>query len=440
MKLSGWGRYPVIDAKVHAPRDLDQLIHNVQQGKAIARGNGRSYGDSAVSIVNTIHMKHFNRLLAFDENTGQLVAEAGVLLADIIDIFLPRGWFPFVTPGTKFVTLGGMIATDVHGKNHHKDGSFVKCLDWIEVITGDGKVQRCSPTESNDLFSWIVGGMGLSGVILRAAIRLRPVSSAWMYQTTLVSRNISQTIELFEKNNDATYSVAWIDCLQTDHALGRSLLMLGEHAESTALPAKYSKLPLQAPRKRKLSIPIELPNWILNKHSVRAFNELYFQNGKRKAPHQFIDWDSYFYPLDSVLSWNKIYGKQGFAQFQCVIPLDKSEEALTQLLTEISGARTGAFLAVLKRFGEQKSNFSFPMEGYSLALDFPLNRSSLDLMEKLDAITLKHGGRFYLAKDSRMSSKTFLESEPRAADYSRYRHRQGDGKAFSSAQSERLGL
>lgn len=440
MKLSGWGRYPIIDAEVHAPRDLDGLIHHVKQGNAIARGNGRSYGDSAVSISNTIHMKHFNRMLAFDKNTGQLVAEAGVLLADIIDIFLPRGWFPFVTPGTKFVTLGGMIATDVHGKNHHKDGSFVKCLDWVEVVTANGRIQRCSPTENKDFFSWIVGGMGLSGIILRAAIRLRPISSAWIHQKTLVAENILQTIELFENNNNSTYSVAWIDCLQTGNALGRSLLMLGEHAESNVLPANYSKLPLQAPRKRKLSIPIEFPNWILNKHSVRAFNELYFQNGKRKTAHQLIDWDSYFYPLDSVLSWNKIYGRRGFAQFQCVIPLDKSEEALTQLLTEISGARTGSFLAVLKRFGEQKSSFSFPMEGYSLALDFPLNNNSLALMEKLDAITLQHGGRFYLAKDSRMSSKTFLESEPRAANYLRYRHSQGDVEAFSSSQSERLGL
>ena len=230
MKLSGWGRFPEIDAQVAVPRSADELLKLIQQGKAIARGNGRAYGDSAVSASNTIHMKHFNRMLAFDAKSGQLVAEAGVLLADVIEAFLPRGWFPAVTPGTKFVTLGGMIAADVHGKNHHKDGSFGTYVDWIDVATADGTVQRCSKTEDTELFEWTIGGMGLTGVMLRAAIRLRPVSSAWIEQRTLVANNIKHAIELFEQSQDATYSVAWIDCLQTGPAVGRSLVMLGEHA------------------------------------------------------------------------------------------------------------------------------------------------------------------------------------------------------------------
>ena len=440
MKLSGWGRYPVIDAQVTAPRSDDDVLKLVQQGSAIARGNGRSYGDSAVSSANTIHMKHFNRMLAFDAENGQLVAEAGALLADVIEAFLPRGWFPSVTPGTKFVTLGGMIAADVHGKNHHKDGSFGTYVDWIDVVTGDDTVQRCSKTENKELFEWTIGGMGLTGVVLRAAIRLRPVSSAWIEQRTLVADNITHAIELFEQSQDATYSVAWIDCLQTGSALGRSLVMLGEHVDAHAVQPQYREQPLQTPVKRKLRIPVEFPSWMLNSLTVRVFNALYYWNGKRKPQKQLVDWDGYFYPLDSILGWNKIYGRRGFAQFQCVIPLTHAEKGMTELLAAIATAGAGSFLAVLKRFGAQESNFSFPMEGYTIALDFPVNKKTLGLMKKLDDITILHGGRFYLAKDSRMTHDVFRQSEHRHDDYSKYRQEHGASEVYNSAQSERLGL
>lgn len=440
MKLSGWGRYPAIDAKVAAPRSEADVLRLVQSGNAIARGNGRAYGDSAVSRANTIHMKHFNRMLAFDAESGLLVAEAGVLLVDVIDAFLPRGWFPAVTPGTKFVTLGGMIAADVHGKNHHKDGSFGSYIDWVDLLTADGTVQRCSKAENTELFDWTIGGMGLTGVILRAGVRLRPVGSAWIEQRTLVADNIAHAIELFEQSLDATYSVAWIDCLQTGSALGRSLVMLGEHAEAIAVPSQYRKTPLQIPRKRKLSIPVDFPSWALNSLSVRAFNALYYWNGRRKPERQLVDWDSYFYPLDAILGWNKIYGRRGFAQFQCVIPIKHAEQGLTELLEAIASAGAGSFLAVLKRFGAQESRFSFPMEGYTLALDFPVSAKSMALMNELDSITLRYNGRFYLAKDSRMSRDVFKQSELRASAYKQYRQLEGATAAYGSAQSERLGL
>lgn len=440
MTLVGWGRYPRIDAKLSTPRTVEALQALAQQGNAIARGNGRAYGDSAVSVKNTIHMKHFNRMLAFDAESGQLVAEAGVLLADVIEALLPRGWFPAVTPGTKFVTLGGMIAADVHGKNHHKDGSFGNYVDWIDVLTADGTVQRCSKTENTELFEWTIGGMGLTGVMLRAAIRLRPVNSAWIEQRTLVANNIKHAIELFEQSQDVTYSVAWIDCLQKGSALGRSLVMLGEHAEANAVPSRYRKHPLQTPVKRKLGIPVDFPSWTLNSLSVRAFNALYYWKGQRKPEQQLVDWDSYFYPLDAILGWNKIYGRLGFVQFQCVIPLKHAEQGLSELLDAIASAGAGSFLAVLKRFGAQESRFSFPMEGYTLALDFPVNAKTLALMNELDNITLQHNGRFYLAKDSRMQRDVFRQSERRADAYQNYRQGQGASAAYSSAQSERLGL
>lgn len=440
MTLSGWGRYPRIDAKLTAPCSEDDLRALVLQGNAIARGNGRAYGDSAVSSQNTVHMRNFNRMLTFDAEQGQLVAEAGVLLADVIDAFLPRGWFPYVTPGTKFVTLGGMIAADIHGKNHHKDGTFGTYVDWIDIIVGDGSVQRCSRSENTELFEWTLGGMGLTGIMLRAAIRLRPVSSAWIEQRTLVAENISHAIELFEQSQDATYTVAWIDCLQQGKSMGRSLVMLGEHADAVAVPSQYRKTPLQISPKRKLSIPVEFPTWALNSLSVRTFNAFYYWNGKRKRGQQLVDWDSYFYPLDAILGWNKIYGRRGFAQFQCVLPLQSADEGLRALLSAIASAGAGSFLAVLKRFGAQNSRFSFPMEGYTLALDFPVNKKTLALMERLDIITVGHGGRFYLAKDSRMSREVFQQSEPRAQDYLSFRDDQMASNVFASSQSQRLGL
>lgn len=440
MMLAGWGRYPRIDATVSAPRTVEMLKVLAQQGNAIARGNGRAYGDSSVSVENTIQMKHFNRMLAFDAGCGQLVVEAGVLLVDVIKTFLPRGWFPAVTPGTKFVTLGGMIAADVHGKNHHKDGSFGNYVDWIDVLTAGGVVQRCSKAENTEMFEWTIGGMGLTGIIIRAAVRLRPVSSAWIEQRTLVADNIKHAIELFEQSHDATYSVAWIDCLQTGSALGRSLVMLGEHADALAVPSEHRKTPLHIPPKRKLSIPTNFPSWALNSFSVRAFNALYYWNGRRKQERQLVDCDSYFYPLDAILGWNKIYGRRGFAQFQCVIPITHAEYGLRDLLEAIAKAGVGSFLTVLKRFGVQDSRFSFPMEGYTLALDFPINTRTLALMNRLDSITLQHGGRFYLAKDSRMLRDVFKQSEHRADDYRQFRKQAGVLEAYSSAQSERLAL
>ena len=438
MRLSGWGRFPVRDCTVSAPRDRAALAERVAAGRAIARGNGRAYGDSALSEVNTVDMRRFDRMLAFDPETGQLVAEAGVLLADIIRAFLPRGWFPPVTPGTKFVTLGGMIAADVHGKNHHVHGSFGSFVDWIEVMGPDGAVTRCARQENAELFRWTVGGMGLTGVILRAAFRLTPVESGWIRQTTHPASDLDQAMELFEAAGTATYSVAWIDCLSRGASLGRSLLMLGEHARRAELPVGRAYRPFDTGRRRRLRLPFDLPGVALNGVTVRAFNALYYRNGRRKAGETLVDWDSYFYPLDSILGWNRIYGRRGFLQFQCVLPLDASREGLTALLKAISAEGQGSFLAVLKRFGAQDSRFSFPMAGYTLALDFPRTPAAMRLMDRLDAIALDHGGRFYLAKDARLRPETLRRADARADGFAEMRRQTGRAWAFASAQSERL--
>lgn len=440
MRLSGWGRYPVLNTNVATPRDIEEIRQLLKNDSGIARGNGRAYGDSAVSNVNTIHMKHFNKMISFDPKNGILVAEAGVLLSDVIQAFLSRGWFPYVTPGTKFVTLGGMVAADVHGKNHHKEGTFGNYVKWIEVLTSDGEVKRCSRKENPELFEWTLGGMGLTGIILSVAFRLRPVSSAWIEQRTLAADNITHAINLFEELHDATYSVAWIDCLQTGVALGRSLIITGEHAEDHLIPSKYLDKRWQIPSKRKIEVPDVFPNWFLNRYSVKLLNSLYYWRAKRRSEPQIIDYDSFFYPLDTILGWNKGYGQKGFAQFQCVFSLKQAEQALTALLEAVSAKGEGSFLAVLKRFGPQKSKFSFPMEGYTLALDFPINDNSLALMRELDDITLQYNGRMYLAKDSRMSRDVFEKSETRADEFRKYRKGAFAAETFNSAQSDRLGL
>lgn len=441
MKLSGWGRYPVLQTRVYAPRSIEALADIVRsEPTLIARGNGRAYGDSAVNATATLKTVNLNHMVAFDPETGQLIAEAGVLLGDVISAFLPRGWFPLVTPGTKFVTIGGAIASDVHGKNHHKDGSFRACVDWVEVMGTTGEVTRASPTENSALFEHTLGGMGLTGIITRAAIRLRPVGSAWIAQTTIPAPNLRAAMEVFEANQEATYSVAWIDCLADGANLGRSLVMLGEHAERNDLIGRARSVPFKTPAKSKRTVPFDFPGYALNRFSVRAFNALYYRAGSRKKGTQLVDWDTYFYPLDAILEWNRIYGRKGFAQFQCVLPLETSEAGLSQLLKAISKAGAGSFLAVLKRFGAQDSAFSFPMEGYTLALDFPINAKTLRLLGELDRITLEHRGRFYLAKDSRMPAETFAASDSRIDAFRAQRHDNNWQGAFASAQSERLAL
>ncbi len=440
MMISGWGRFPRQDCAVSRPRSEAELRELVARGPLIARGNGRGYGDCALNAKNTVDMRRFDRLLSFDPEQGLLVAEAGVLLKDVIDCLLPRGWFPSVTPGTKFVTLGGMVAADVHGKNHHRDGSFGAFVDWLDVLGADGKVRRCSRTRNARLFRCTIGGMGLTGIILRVAFRLRPVESGWIRQATLPARDLDTALRLFEEHGGATYSVAWIDCLAQGRNLGRSAIMLGEHAAAWELPERLRAEPFRTPRRKMIPVPFDAPSGLLNRVTVKAFNSAVYHRNARDRGTRLVDWDSYFYPLDSVADWNRMYGGRGFMQFQCALPLDAARAGLTELLKAIGASGQGSFLAVLKRLGPAQSGaFSFPMEGYTLALDFPVSGQSLELMDRLDPIVVDHGGRFYLAKDSRMSAKTLRASDRRVSEF--VAARRGFGAAtFRSSQAERLKL
>ena len=438
--ISGWGGYPIQEAKVVYPKSIEQILEEIKKSDLIARGNGRAYGDSSINKKNTINMKYFNHIISFDDSSGVLEVESGILLEDIVNTFLPKGWFPYVTPGSKLVTIGGLIAADVHGKNHHKDGSFRNFVEWFELINSKGEIIKCSRNENKDMFEWTIGGMGLTGIIIRAAIKLRPVETCWIKQKTLVANNIDQTLEIFEKNMDATYSVAWINSTNRHSNIGQSLIMLGEHAKINDLNQKNSLNPLKIKSKKNRNIPFYFPNWFLNKRLIKLFNFLYYFLGKNSSKEKFVYWDDYFYPLDSIMGWNKIYGREGFVQYQCVIPLEKSKEGLIELLKEIDKSKVSPFLSVLKRFGKQNSKFSFPMEGYTIALDFPINDETLKLLDKLDEITLKYKGRFYLAKDARMKKEVFKKSDKRIKDYIKFRNQNDCDKIFISSQSSRLEL
>lgn len=412
--LTGWGNYPSSTASVYRPERYQEL--NIFENPTLARGLGRSYGDAALnSQGDVILMERLNRFLSFDEKTGLLRAEAGISLKEVLEVFTNRGWFVPIVPGTKYVTLGGCFAADIHGKNHHIDGSFSNYVQEIELILGDGSRKCCSRKQHADLFWASAGGMGLTGIISEMTLQLVPIETAYVKVTHRHAPNLDAIFELLEdKKYEEQYSVAWIDCLATGKDFGRSILMTGHHAKKSEVEHQ-KKDPLKIPLKRQLSIPFNCPSWVLNTWSVRAFNSAYYALQKRKTEPFIIDYDSYFFPLDVIHNWNKLYGKTGFVQYQLVVPSKTARLAIHDILTLSSTNRCASFLAVLKKFGpEGQGLLSFPHEGYTLALDIPLKDPSLfDLLNRLDEVVLKYEGRLYLAKDARMKSDTFRAMYPR---------------------------
>jgi FAD/FMN-containing dehydrogenase len=440
VELSGWGRHPRSDCAVIEARGPEDVLAAIGGTETlIARGNGRSYGDPALNPDGTLSLLRSNRFVDFEPLSGMLTCEAGVLLEDVIDTLLPLGWFPPVTPGTKFVTIGGMIASNVHGKNHHLAGSFGDHVESIDLALADGRVVRCSGKENESLFAATCGGMGLTGVILRARFRLMPVETGFIRRETRRLRNLAEAMDAFEAARDWTYSVAWIDCLARGDALGRSLLFLGEHARAGELPAERRLAPLSIPKKHSRTVPVDVPGFAQNRWSIGAFNELYYRVARPGT--DILDYDRFFYPLDGILEWRRLYGRAGLVQYQCVLPLAASRVGLTLLLKRIADAGLGSFLGVLKLFGHQNSGMlSFPMEGYTLALDFPARAKTLALFPILDAIVADHGGRLYLAKDAATSPPMIERFYPGLNQFRAVRKRVDPAGKFASLQSRRLGL
>lgn len=440
MKISGWGNYPFKKTNIFTPKNDIELTNLLVEGQCIARGNGRAYGDCAISTDKTISMKKFNHFLNFDDQSGFLTVQAGVIIADILDNFIKRGWFMPVTPGTKYASIGGMVATDVHGKNHHKSGSFSEHIIWIDIIDNNQRIIRCSKKKNKNIFFNTIGGMGLTGIILNVCFKLIPIETAWIKQKVLRTKNLEHAINIFEKYKNVTYSVAWIDCLSERKNLGRSLIMLGEHAKLNELPKHMQDSPFYQNQRKKIKILFNFPKFFLSWVTIKFFNFIYYYLSKFKPTDSLVDIETFFYPLDKVLNWNKIYGKDGFLQFQCVIPQENSRKAISEIFKIMKIFGSSSFLAVLKKLGKENGYISFPMEGFTLALDFPVSEKNLKMMKELDKIVIKYNGRFYLAKDARMNSNILHQSDKRFSIFQSMRKNKKLYNKFSSMQSTRLNI
>ena len=424
-----WGRYPRLPADV---RNLfwkeDFPPTAAASEKMLAVGMGRSYGDVCLLQNGTLlRTPQLDRLISFNSETGLLRCEAGITLAQILDFAVPRGWFLPVSPGTKYVTVGGAIANDIHGKNHHVAGTFGLHVPCFELVRSDGTQAVCSSTENTDWYMATIGGMGLTGMISWAELQLRPIVSRRIQQTATQFVGLDEFVAL-SNASASEYSVAWIDCVSQGRNFARGIFLQGEHEE---LPG-----PLTPLAKQKLTFPMEAPSFVLSRATVGAFNSLYFHKQMGKERKGLIDYEPFFYPLDRILHWNRMYGKQGLLQFQCVLPWETNSMGMVQLLKAITASGLGSFLAVIKVFGDVASPgmMSFPMPGITLALDFPIRREiSFDLMDRLAAITADCGGRMYPAKDACMSAAHFQQFYPQWERFSGYVDR-----AFSSSFWQRV--
>jgi FAD/FMN-containing dehydrogenase len=431
--ICGWGRFPVVDADVITPASIREVLQYRGAPGWIARGAGRSYGDSAseTQVVDSALLDHF---IAFDDSAGVIECEAGVLLRDILKVVVPRGWFLPVVPGTGYVTLAGAIASDVHGKNHHSHGAFSSHVLSMQMRLADGSVVTVTEDSMPELFHATCGGMGLTGMILDARVSLRRISSPWVSERVVKTRNLDETLACFDTQVTSTYCVAWTDCIAAGEKLGRSVVYFGEHAAAGDVTNRA------APREPwALPVPVNLPGFAINRYSIGIFNRLKYAvapSGSRLSAF----WP-YFFPLDALRDWNRLYGRKGFLQYQFVIPKTGGAAVLRRIMARISSTGLASALAVLKLFGPGNSNLlSFPMEGYTLALDFPRRPATFKLLEELDRIVMDAGGRLYLAKDARMSATMFRQTYPRWEEFEAVRERYGAIGHFSSMQSKRLGL
>jgi decaprenylphospho-beta-D-ribofuranose 2-oxidase len=440
-RLSGWGANLRVDCYLREPSTQAQVGEWLDRAGSIARGLGRSYGDAAVNAGGQVlGLTRLSRYLDFDEAEGRLVCEAGVSLAQIIEDFAPRGWFPMITPGTKLVTVGGCIANDIHGKAHHEQGSFITCVEAMTMLLASGEVVVASREQNPELFFGSFGGMGLLGIVLTATIRLRRIETTYFRQRSLRVGNLGQMLATLEEQDQSfPYSVATLDIFATGSELGRGVVTVGDHARLDELPPALSKKPLRVSSPLRLSVPFELPELTLNRLSMRLVNAIIQQIQARSAA--FGHYEGFFYPLDRLLHWNRGYGRRGFTQYQFVIPFADGERRLRDILTAIISGGELPFLNILKRMGKASEGvLSFPCEGYTLAIDFPIRRNTADLLRRLDRMVLDAGGRIYLGKDSFVEPDMFRAMYPQIEQFLALKSRYDPQGVFSSNLARRVGL
>ena len=421
-----WGLYPEIAGDVYSPTLYSEVQKIVMSEiNIIGRGNGRCYGDASLSnkMISTLAL---NQIIQLDTAKELITCQAGVILDDILKFVVPKGFFLPVTPGTKFITVGGALASDIHGKNHHVDGVFSDHVSSFKLCNNRGEIKEVLPEQ--DLFNQTAGGMGLTGIILEVTFKLKPIQTAFINQTAIRANDLQDIFNLFEKYQYFTYSVAWIDCLARGTNLGRSVLLLGEHAKIEEIKETKALMVHSDP---KLNIPFNLPSWILNPLIIKLFNWAYFHKPSSSMHSGIVHYDSFFYPLDKIHNWNRIYGNKGFIQYQFELPKETSFQGVAEALETLSQNNLGSFLAVLKLFGKSHEDryLHFPKEGYTLALDIKIQPKIFSILTELDNLVTRLGGKIYLTKDARMGSDNYS---------SQYKNRFPLSNTFISHQQIRL--
>jgi decaprenylphospho-beta-D-ribofuranose 2-oxidase len=441
--LTGWGRTSPSRATVMETSDTAAIVEALREAGprgAIARGLGRSYGDVAQNAGGVVlDMTACRGVERLDEQEGTLTALAGTSFDEILRVIVPRGWFVPVTPGTRYVTLGGAIANDVHGKNHHVDGGIGRHVVSLDLLApADDAVRTVTP--HLPAFSATVGGMGLTGVIVRATMRLHPIETASMRVDTDRARDLDQLMDLMSTGDErARYSVAWVDCLARGRAHGRGVLTRGDHAIREEVPRERGRGPLAYRPRRTPGVPMGMPN-VASTPAIRAFNEAWFRRAPRAERGRIQPLTSFFHPLDALPNWNRLYGRSGLLQHQFVVPFG-SEHVVHSAIELLSGAGAGSFLAVLKRFGSGRGSMSFPIEGWTLAMDLPAgDRGLRPLLDRIDRMVADAGGRVYLAKDSRLDPVLLPEMYPELDRWSEERARLDPSGVLRSDLDRRLEL
>ncbi len=416
-----WGRYPRVKPERVVPVYWREEMPDLASFKqpVLPYAYGRSYGDSCLNEGGVVlDVSNLRRFIAFDEAQGVLRCEAGVSFAEVLALVVPHGWFLPVTPGTKFVSVGGAIANDVHGKNHHKAGTFGCHVIQFALLRSDGQCLICSPEQNSELFRATIGGLGLTGVILWAEFRLKPIANAAIVMDSIRYSSLEEFRAITDASDeDFEYTVAWVDCLASGKEVGRGLFMRGNHA-----PAGENTLD-KAPKKMSLTVPLDCPSFLMNIATIKAFNTFYYHAQLSKSVHKVVHYNPFFYPLDAILHWNRVYGKRGFFQYQCVVPFEHGYEVMHEIMLRIARSGEGSFVTVLKKFGDVASPgmLSFPRPGLTLALDFPNNgRHSLRLFDSLDELVRQSGGALYPAKDARMPAEDFQSYYPQWREFERY--------------------
>lgn len=435
MQLYGWGRYPRTDADFLEPRSEEELQKIlVTAGKSnsiIVRGGGKSYGDAALAPT-VVSSRFLDNFLEFDLETGAIRCGAGVTMEELLKVAIPEGYFVPSLPGTRYVTVGGAIAADIHGKNHHQDGSFCDHIERFSLLLANGEIVECNRNQNSETFLATCGGMGLTGMVLEATLRLEKVPSVSIKQRSIAASTLTECIEIIESNESSKYSVAWIDCLAKGDELGRSVVHLGEHSDTGAQHFTSRWGP---------NIPFSTPAFLLNRYTTKLFNNSLYALRKRTQRAQYVNYDAYFFPLDNIKNWNRLYGRNGFLQYQLVLPLDSAAAGLSEILKIVAESGKGSFISVLKKFGAANNNLlSFPMNGYTLTLDFKNEKSVFPLLNRLDEIVLANDGRLYLAKDARMSAKMFQASYENWEKFLDIKSQLDPDGRFASHLSSRIGL